>query len=231
MLTLVVTLLLASGCVGRLGQPDASEREAASGAAASSSTAASPSASPTPAASFGEAPAACGFPDGTALEYAGRSTTAALGVQEVPGDPMSDDPADVYVTRDAFDQGSLHGRLVCAIFVEQPDFVEVTVHPDDVPPPTPEPSAPEPSGGIGEAEATEIALDAADADVAWGVAVAVAGPVFRVAPYWLDPMRGPALDAETWVWRIFLVSGDRGLDVIVDYVDGSIRATAESIVN
>ena len=94
-----------------------------------------------------QAPAQCGFPDGTALEFGGRSTTSALGVQEVVGDPMSDDPADIYITRDAFDQGELHGRLVCAIYVNDPGFVETTVHPADggrfipEPEPTPEPLA------------------------------------------------------------------------------------------
>ena len=75
-----------------------------------------------------EAPAECSFPPGTPLEFAGRSTTATLDVQEAVGDPMSDDPADIYITRDAFDQGELHGRLVCAIFVNQPGFVEITPH-------------------------------------------------------------------------------------------------------
>jgi hypothetical protein len=93
-----------------------------------------------------EAPEACGFPDGAALSYAGRSTTAALGVQEVVGDPMSDDPADIYITRERFDQGELNGRLVCAVFVDQPDFVEVTVHPADggrqLADPEPPPEAP-----------------------------------------------------------------------------------------
>jgi len=78
-----------------------------------------------------EAPPNSCFPEGTALSYAGRSTTAALGVQEVVGDPMSFEPADIYITRDKFDQGELHGRLVCAIFVNPPGFVEVTVHPAD----------------------------------------------------------------------------------------------------
>jgi len=77
-----------------------------------------------------EAPEAC-FPVGTALSFAGRSTTAALGVQEVVGDPLSDDPADIYITRDKFDQGDLHGRLVCAIFVGNSGFIEITVHPAD----------------------------------------------------------------------------------------------------
>jgi hypothetical protein len=100
-----------------------------------------------------EAPEACGFPPGTPLEYAGRSTTAELDVQEVVGDPMSDDPADIYITRDAFDQGALHGRLVCAIFVNDPWFAEVTVHPADggrlslAPMPSISPS-PLPSGSV-----------------------------------------------------------------------------------
>src|SRR5919106_3689894 len=98
-------------------------------AGAAPSQADSPSASP--AVEGVEAPVACGFPEGTALSFAGRSTTAALDVQEVVGDPMSEEVADIYITRDAFDQGELHGRLVCAVFVDVAGFVEVTVHPDD----------------------------------------------------------------------------------------------------
>ena len=87
-----------------------------------------------------------------ALEYAGRSTTAELGVQEVVGDPMSSHPADIYITRDKFQEGSQYGRLVCAIYVEDGDFIEVTVHPEDggrfsPAPPTPTPT-PLPSGFI-----------------------------------------------------------------------------------
>jgi hypothetical protein len=79
---------------------------------------------------FGSDAADTCFPPGTALSFSGRTTTAALGVQEMVGDPMSDDLADIYITRDAFDQGELRGRLVCAIYVET-GMVEVTVHPDD----------------------------------------------------------------------------------------------------
>ena len=70
------------------------------------------------------------FPPGTALSFSGRTTTAALDVQEVVGDPMSHQLADIYITRDAFDQGELHGRLVCAVYVDT-GFVEITVHPED----------------------------------------------------------------------------------------------------
>ena len=38
---------------------------------------------------------------------------------------------DFPLLMEAFDQGELHGRLVCAIFVDM-DFVEITVHPLDV---------------------------------------------------------------------------------------------------
>ncbi len=67
---------------------------------------------------------------------------------------MSDDAADIYITRDAFDQGENHGRLVCAVFVDHPGFVEITVHPADggrfsEPPTTPSVSpTPLPSGSI-----------------------------------------------------------------------------------
>ena len=112
----------------------------------------SPSATPPPEGT--EAPEACGFPAGTQLSYAGRSTTADLDVQEVVGDAMSDDAADIYITRDAFDQGEKHGRLVCAVFLDHPGFVEITVHPADggrfsEPPTTPSVSpTPLPSGSI-----------------------------------------------------------------------------------
>ncbi|MGQ0607366.1 MAG: hypothetical protein ACT4OQ_02710, partial [Chloroflexota bacterium] len=47
-----------------------------------------------------EAPPECNFDDGTALIFSGRATTQAVGVTEVPGDPMRNDPADIYITRD-----------------------------------------------------------------------------------------------------------------------------------
>jgi hypothetical protein len=91
----------------------------------------------------------CFGPD-VALEYAGRSTMAELGVQEAPGDPMSTHQADIYITRDRFQEGIHHGRLVCAIYVEDGGFIEYTVHPEDQsspPPATPTPT-PLPSGLI-----------------------------------------------------------------------------------
>lgn len=188
-----------------------------------------------------EAPERCGFPDGTALSYAGRSTTAALGVQEVVGDPMSDDPADIYITRDPFDQGELRGRLVCAIFVNQPDFVEVTVHPADggrfVP--EPEPSTPatpdgtpdETAAGISREDAVDAALDALEDTAKWEVAVAEAGPLGEVRPGWEDTEWGRGLPAALLVWRVFLVSGDLSAEVVIDFVDGSVYGWTQGIAN
>lgn len=184
-----------------------------------------------------QTPQACGFPDGTALSYAGRSTTAALNVQEVIGDPMSNDPADIYITRDAFDQGELRGRLVCAIFVNQPDFVEVTVHPADggrfVP--EPEPSAPATPGetpaGISRATAVDAALDALQDTAEWEVAVAEAGPIGQIRPGWEDAEWGRGLPADLLLWRVFLVSGDASAEVIIDFVDGSVYGLSQGIVN
>ena len=77
------------------------------------------------------APEACGFPDGTGLSFAGRSTTAALDVQEVVGDSWSFEPADIYITSEKQELANgIRGRQVCAIFANA-DFVEVTMHPED----------------------------------------------------------------------------------------------------
>lgn len=194
----------------------------------------------TPARSEGmeaEAPPECGFPPGTALEFAGRSTTATLDVQEAIGDPMSDDPADIYITREKFDQGDLHGRLVCAVYVEPAGFVEVTVHPDDggrFVPPTPYPSSTPPVGGIPEAQALEVAFKQVDQAAGWDVQVVQAGPIAQILPFVLDDGNyewAQHLSADRWVWRVDLVRADRAIDVVVDYLDGSVLGTVEYIVN
>jgi hypothetical protein len=192
-----------------------------------------PSSEPTPATLPGvEAPEACGFPDGTGLSYAGRSTTAALDVQEVVGDPMSFDPADIYITTDKFDQGALHGRLVCAIFVDQPDFVEITVHPDDGGRYSPtESSTPAPPDGISGDDAVTIAREALSVGEAWEVIVVAAGPLGQLMPYRAEDDWAGDLSADLWVWQVFLVRGDRGAHVWIDYVDGSVYGITETIVN
>lgn len=182
-----------------------------------------------------EAPPECGFAEGTALEYAGRSTTAALDVQEVVGDPMSDNPADIYITRDPFARGELHGRLVCAIFANDPQFVEITVHPADGGrwvPPTPAPSIAEPPGGIPEAEAVAIARGAVDHGDTWTVASTTAGPLASVmSGASLENDWSAGLPDDQWAWSVFLVRDDEGVSVVVDYVEGTVLGTVSYIVN
>jgi hypothetical protein len=180
-----------------------------------------------------EAPEECGFPDGTALGFAGRSTTALLGANEVPGDPMSVEPADIYITRDAFDQGENHGRLVCAIFVDTPGFVEITVHPADDPfvPPTPPPVGSQPADGVDQRQAVEAALAHVDEPEQWTLGGAEAGSVARLVFDWESQDWAVGLDAEHWVWRIFLSRSDEGVEVFVDYVDGTVLGELRYILN
>ena len=85
------------------------------------------------------APAECGFPAGTTLSYAGRATTSVLGVQEVVGDPMSFKAANIYITRDVVTYGEQRARLVCAIYVDDAGFVELTPLPSGPRTPFPTP--------------------------------------------------------------------------------------------
>jgi hypothetical protein len=39
------------------------------------------------------------------------------------------------------------------------------------------------------------------------------------------------LAPDRWVWRIFFIRGDKGIDVVLDYLDGSVLGTVEYIVN
>jgi len=188
------------------------------------------------------APEACGFAPGAALEFAGRATTAGLGVQEVQGDPMSNDPADIYVTRDAFDQGELHGRLVCAIYVNPPGFVEITVHPDDMPEVVEEPPAPAepPPDGISAEEAMAVAREALaegpDHDRApwegdWEVGPAQAGPIDQAVFGRGSWNWARDLPPDLWVWSVYHSRGDRAAQVIIDFVDGTVYGIAEFILD
>jgi hypothetical protein len=180
-----------------------------------------------------EAPEECGFPPGTALEFVGRATTAGLGVQEVVGDPMSDEPADIYITADPFDQGDLHGRLVCAVYVDDSGFVEVTVHPEDggrfVP--TPGASGPPPSGGVARTDAIEIARQLLPEPDEWTLQVVRSGRIGQLLSDWNDYDWARKVSAEDWVWLIFAVRDDRGVHTFIDYVDGTVLGSTEGIVN
>ena len=189
----------------------------------------------SPSQSGPEAPEDCGFPPGAALEFAGRSTYAALGVGDAAGasvDPMSDDPADIYITRDKFDQGDLHGRLVCAIFVDTPGFVEITVHPEDGGniAPTPVPMGERPSHGISEADAIEAARDELSEPDEWEIQHVEAGPIGRVFEHGWDSS-GAEVSADHWVWGVFAVRGDQGKYFFIDYVDGTLLGSLEAIID
>ena len=190
---------------------------------------------PSRAPAAGEAPAACGFPPGTALSFAGRSTTAALDVQEVVGDPMSTEPADIYITRDAFDQGQHHGRLVCAIYVQDPTFVEITVHPSDggrVFSPTPEPTVgPTPPHGVSIDVAVAAGRAALPDAGPWNLDMVRAVQLWQLHPGWEQHEWADGLSRDRWVWSAFFSSGDRGFEVLLDYVDGTVLGSIEYILN
>ena len=235
LLAVIIVLLGTTGC--RVPAAGASAGVSVEPLPSDRSAQPTPSETPGPPPISAEAPAECGFPPGTALEYAGRSTTAALDVQEVVGDPMSDDAADIYISRDKMEQGDLTGRLVCAIYVDTPGFVEVTVHPDDggrFVPPTPYPSTTPPAGGLAEADAIEAARTQVERPDEWEAALVEAGPIGKVLPYvHEDDTYAWARDlpSDRWVWRVFLVRGGEGVEVILDYLDGSLLGRAKFFVN
>ena len=191
------------------------------------------------------APDACGFPPDAALVFAGRSTTAALEVQEVVGDPMSNDPADIYITREELDQGDLHGRLVCAVYVDPPGFVEVTVAPDGWDPETGRPStsarasegptetAPvsTPDRLLTREEALAAVHETAPGTEGWEVLVTTVGTVRDVNPNWNLSDWSRDLPEDTWIWHVALRSGDEAVFVFLDAVEGTIYEVAAGIVN
>ena len=186
------------------------------------------------------APPECGFPAGTPLSFGGRSTTANLGVQEVVGDPLSHEPADIYVTRDEVDQGALRGRLVCAIYVNQADFVEITVVPEALRGEggnTEEPDAKQtgaspakpPGDGLSTDEAVSAARKAVPKTWDWEVAVVEAGPIREIVPDYVPSDWAHELEPDRWVWRVMFVSGYEGSEVFVDFEDGSLLGVMDWI--
>ena len=177
-----------------------------------------------------EAPEQCGFPPGTALEFAGRSTYAELHVGDAKGepvDPLSDDPADIYITRDTFNQGELHGRLVCAIFVGANEgFVEITIHPEDWGRYTPEPEPGQPANGLSYEEAEETAR-AALPEGDWHIELQPAGPIGDYVPDLQDHDWGRELAADHWVWLVSAWGRNQAVVMVIDYVDGTVIGTEE----
>ena len=178
-----------------------------------------------------EAPEQCGFPPGTALEFAGRSTYAELHVGDAKGepvDPLSDDPADIYITRDTFNQGELHGRLVCAIFVGANEgFVEITIHPEDWGRYTPEPEPGEPANGLSADEAIEAARAGLAGSDEWYVEMNGSGPIGDFFPDYQDYDWGRELTADHWVWIVRALRENQSKSMVLDYVDGTVIGTVE----
>lgn len=188
----------------------------------------------------GEAAPECGFEPGTPLIFAGRSTTSTLGVQEVIGDPMSDDSAEIYITRDEFDQGELRGRLVCAVYVEPPGFVEITVVPEgwepggprppDPPTPAPTPRPEQPSSGIARADAIAIAREAAPRRAGAELGYVTNGPVGDVAMGLAGFEWAAAIPSDAWLWQVtFRYGNGQGTTVLIDYVDGTVYGSFDWI--
>ena len=72
---------------------------------------------------------------------------------------------------------------------------------------------------------------APEADEAWVVAVAEAGPARDLIDDLESRDWARDLQPEQWVWRVFLISGDEGQDVFIDYEDGTVLGVMSSIVN
>jgi hypothetical protein len=187
----------------------------------------------SPAGAF--APAECYFPEGAALEFAGRSTYVELNVGDaapygdVVTDPLADDPADIYITRDTYNQGDLHGRLVCAIFVgDNEGFIEVTVHPEDMArnfTPAPEPGVP--AGGLLSREAEEAARAYLPDGGEWDVLPAGSGPIVDFLPDYRDYDWGRDLAADHWVWAVEATRESQAIAMVIDFIDGTVIGTIE----
>ena len=203
----------------------------------SPSEVASPSNVPSPSASAvaggPEAPERCGFPPGTPLVFAGRSTYAELRVGDAKGDsgdPMSDEPADIYITRDPITQegwGPL-GRFVCAIFVGENDgFVEITMHPEDWDRYSPVPRPGKPANGLSADEAEEAARAALPEGDEWYVQLNGSGPIGDFIPDYQEYGWDRDLTSDHWVWIALALRDNQSISVVIDYVDGTVIGTVE----
>jgi hypothetical protein len=180
-----------------------------------------------------EAPEDCGFPPGTALEFAGRSTYAELHVGDAKGDsvdPLSDDPADIYITRDPITQegwGPL-GRFVCAIFVgENEGFVEITMHPEDWDRYSPVPKPGEPANGLTHEDAEAAARAALPEGDDWYVQLNGSGPIGDFIPDYQDYEWGRGVTADHWVWIALALRDNQSISLVLDFVDGTVIGTVE----
>ena len=65
------------------------------------------------------APADCGFPPGTPLAFAGRTTMNQVGLIDTdPEQIHGDDRADIHVTLEPIEAHGVRGRLACVVYVD-----------------------------------------------------------------------------------------------------------------
>jgi hypothetical protein len=84
--------------------------------------------------------------------------------------------------------------------------------------------------GISRKEAVEIALEALQGET-WAVVRADAGPLAQLRPDWSTYEWGKDLPANVRVWRVGLVSGELGGEVVIDFAAGSIYSAILGIAN
>ena len=89
----------------------------------------------------------------------------------------------------------------------------------------------QPADGVDKRQAVEAALAHVDEPEAWTLDGVEAGSVARLIVDWESQDWANGLDAEHWVWRIFLSRNDEGVEVFVDYVDGTVLGELRYILN
>ena len=94
------------------------------------------------------------------------------------------------------------------------------------------PSALAPLDGISREEAVDAALEAvAPLGGGWTVTQAQVGAIGRIRPGWQEEEWGQELPADLPVWRVALVAGELGAEVILDVADGSVYSSIVGIAN
>jgi hypothetical protein len=59
----------------------------------------------------------------------------------------------------------------------------------------------------------------------------MSGPLGQIDVMWETTEWSRDLSVDLWVWRVFLTRGDRGAEVMIDFVDGSVHHVGNYFVN
>ena len=104
--------------------------------------------------------------------------------------------------------------------------------PESAHPQSASPAAAPPSDGISREEAVDAALEAVDPlGGDWTVTQAQVGAIGRIRPGWHEEEWGQELPGDLPVWRVALVAGELGAEVIIDFTDGSVYNSTAGIAN